>query len=111
MGHLNKHSLELTNRQNGAGVAFDGFIVDCDIRTVEASHQLAHRKNAQCVIINFSFQLVCGDLMGTFKPAARGGYGFVGKITDQFTKWIAAYIFSAAKTKILPHFGCSSLQP
>ena len=30
--------------------------------------------------------------MGLFKPAARGGYEYVSKITDQFTKWIAVYL-------------------
>ena len=38
------------------------------------------------------FQLVYGDLVGPFKPTARGGYEFVGKITDQFTKWSAIYL-------------------
>ena len=30
--------------------------------------------------------------MGPFKPAARGGYEYVSKITDQFTTWIAVYL-------------------
>ena len=30
--------------------------------------------------------------MSPFKPAARGGYEYVSKITDQFTKWTAVYL-------------------
>ena len=30
--------------------------------------------------------------MISFKPAARGDYESVSKITDQFTKWIAVYL-------------------
>ena len=31
--------------------------------------------------------------MSSFKPAARRGYEYVIKITDQFTKWTAVYLF------------------
>ena len=30
--------------------------------------------------------------MDSFKPAARRGYEYVSKITDQFTKWNAVYL-------------------
>ena len=30
--------------------------------------------------------------MGPFKPTAHGGFKFVSKITDQFTKWTAVYL-------------------
>ena len=56
------------------------------------SHQLAHPKKAKHAAINPPFQLVCGDLMSPFKPTAYGGYKFVSKITDQFTKWTAVYL-------------------
>ena len=36
--------------------------------------------------ITAAFQLVYGDLMVPFKYTARGGYEYVSKITDQFTK-------------------------
>ena len=38
LGHVNKRSLELTNRKSGIGVAFDGSIADCDICAVGKSH-------------------------------------------------------------------------
>ena len=30
--------------------------------------------------------------MGPFKPAAREGYSYVSKITDQFTTWTVVYL-------------------
>ena len=55
LGHLNKHSLGLMNRKSGNGVTFDGSIADCDVCTVEKSHQLAHPKKANHVAINSPF--------------------------------------------------------
>ena len=34
LGHLNKRSLELMNRESGNGVAFDGSIANCDVCVV-----------------------------------------------------------------------------
>ena len=110
LGDLNKRSPELMMRNNGKGVAFDGSIAACDVCAVGKSHQLAHPKRANHVAINAPFQLVYGDLMGPFKPTAHGGYMFVSKIADQFTKRTAVYL-SAAKIKPLFCFSPSSLQP
>ena len=95
LGHLNKRSLELMQGHDGNGVAFDGSSDHCDVFAVGKSHQLAHPKKAKHADITVPFQLVYGDLMGSFKPAARGGYEYVSKITDQFTKWTAVYLLCA----------------
>ena len=92
LGHLNKRSLELIQRRDGKGVAFDGTIDHCDVCAVGKSHQLAHPKKAKHADITAYFQLVCGDPMGPFKPAARGSYESLSKITDQFTKWTVVYL-------------------
>ena len=92
LGYLNKKSLELMQRRDGNGVAFDGSIDHCDVCAVGKSHQLAHPKKVKHADITAPFQLAYGDLMGPFKPAARGGYEYVSKITDQFTKWTAVYL-------------------
>ena len=92
LGHLNKRRLELMNRNNGNGIAFDGSIAGIDVRAGGGgSHQLAHPKKSEHIAIKLMapFQLVYGDLMGLFKPTAHGGYMFVSKTTDQFTKLIA----------------------
>ena len=73
-------------RHDGNGVVFDGSIDHCDVCAVGKSQQLAHPKKATHPDITAPFQLVYGDLMGPFKTAARGGYEYVSKITDQFTK-------------------------
>ena len=77
-GHLNKRSLELMQKRDGNGITFDDSI--------------NHPKKAKHVDIMVPFQLVHGDLMDPFKPAARGGYEYVSKITDQLTKWTAVYL-------------------
>ncbi|CAM9618549.1 unnamed protein product, partial [Ascophyllum nodosum] len=64
----------------------------CDVCAVGKNHQLAHLKKAKHADITAPFQLVYGDLMGPFIPAARRGYKFVSKITDQFIKWAAVYL-------------------
>ena len=79
-------------RRDGNGVAFDGSINHCDVCAVRESHRLAHPKKAKHADITTRFQLVYGDLVGAFKPAARGGYEYVSKTTDQFTKWTAVYL-------------------
>ena len=84
LGHLNKHSLEPINRQNGNGFAFDDSMADCDVCAV--GYQLVYPKKAKHATINEPFQLVYGDLMDPFKPTARGGYEFVSEIIEQFTK-------------------------
>ena len=61
--HLNKRSLELMQRRDGDGVAFDGLINHCDVCTVGKSHQLAHPKKAKNADITALFQLVYGDLI------------------------------------------------
>ena len=90
--HLNKTSLELMPRREGNGVAFDGSFDLCDVCAVSKSHHRAHPKKAEHADITPTFQLVYGDLMGPFKPAARGDYEYVSKVTDQFTKWTAVYL-------------------
>ena len=82
LGHLNKRSLEHMQRRDGNGVAFDGSIDHCDVCAVGKSHQLAHAKKAKHADITSPFQLVYRDLMGLFKPAPRGGYEYVSKITE-----------------------------
>ena len=91
LGYLNKRSLELMQRRDGNGVAFDGSIDHCDVCAVGKRRQLAHPKKAKDTDITAPFQSVDGDLVGPVKPATRGGYEYMSKITDQFTKWTAVY--------------------
>ena len=87
-----REAWEDMQRRDGNGVTFDDSIDHCDVCAVGKSHQLAYPKKAKHADITAPFQLVYGDLMGPFKPAARGGYEYMSKITDQFTKWTAVYL-------------------
>ena len=79
-------------RRDGNRITFDGTIADCDVCAVGKSHQLAHPKKAENADIKAPFQLVYADLMGPFAPAAHGGYKYVSKITDHFSRWNAVYL-------------------
>ena len=112
LGHLNKRSLELLNRENGNGVAFDGSIADCNVCAVgKRSHQLPHPKKAKHAAINAPFQIVYGNLVDSFEPTTHhGGHKVVSKITNQGSPSGPQSTFWAAKIKTLPRFSCS-LQP
>ena len=92
LGHLNKRSLKLMQRRDGNRVASDGSIDHCDVCAVGKRHQLAHPKKVKHADITTLFQRGYEALMGSFKPATRGGYKYVSKFTDQFTKWTAVYL-------------------
>ena len=92
LGHLDKKSLELMQRRDVNGVAFDDSIDHTDVYALGKNPQLAHLKKVKHADITVPFQLVYGDLMGTFKPEGREGYKYMSKITDQFTKWTAVYL-------------------
>ena len=92
LGHQNKRTLDFMQRRDGNGITFDGTLADCDVCAVWKSHQLAHPKKAENADIKAPFQLVYADLMGPFAPAAHGGYKYVSKITDHFSRWNAVYL-------------------
>ena len=79
------------NNNNYNGASFDGPVPDCDVCAVGKSLQLAHRKTAD-LKVNFPFQLVFADLMGPLTPEALGGYKYVAKISDEYTKWTETYL-------------------
>ena len=60
LGLLNKGSLELMQRRDGKGVAFDGSIDHCDVCAVGNCHQLAHPKKAKNADIMALIHLVYG---------------------------------------------------
>ena len=58
LGHFNKCNLELMQRRDGNGVAFDGSIDHCDVCAVGKSPQLAHPKKAKDADMTAPFELV-----------------------------------------------------
>ena len=73
---------------------------------VGESYQLANPKKANHAAINTPLQLlVYRDLTGPFIPTTHGGYKFVRKISDQFTKWAAVYLlYSEVQNRALASF-------
>ena len=92
LGHLNRRSLELMQGHDGNSITFDGTIADCDVCAVGKGQQLAHPKKAQHAGITRLLQLCYGDFMSPFTPEAYGGFRYVSKITDQFTRWTVVYL-------------------
>ena len=63
----------------------DGSVPDCDVCVVDKSHQLAHPKTTDHKA-KLLFQLDFADLMGPLTPEALGGYTYITKISDEYTK-------------------------
>ena len=102
-------------RPNCNSIPFDGIIADCDVCAVRKGKQLAHPKKAQHAGITRPFQLCSSDLMGPFTPEAHGGFKYVSKITDQFTRWIAGLLGGEHKLRLrllspICHINCHSLR-
>ena len=90
LGDLNCKSLSLQKKLDNKEVIFDGPVPDCDVSAVAKSHQLAHPKTADHKV-KVPFQLVFADLMGPLTPEAFGGYKYIAKISDEYTKWTALF--------------------
>ena len=94
MGHLNRKSLDLLKKVNNNGISFDGTGPDCDVCAVGKGRQRAHSKTAD-QHVQHPFQLIFADLMGQFTPEALGGYKYVSKISDEYTRWTEIYLLKS----------------
>ena len=85
LGHMNPRNMEVLRNKKGNGVEYTRTISGCDICSVTKSKQQAHPKKSTRKTTR-PMQLVYTDLMGPFTPAAKGGYRFVGKFTDDYSR-------------------------
>ena len=85
LGHINPRNMEVLRNKKGNGVEYTGTISGCDICSVTKSKQQAHPKKSTRKTTR-PMQLVYTDLMGPFTPAAKGGYRFVSKFTDDYSR-------------------------
>ena len=85
LGHMNLRNMEVLRNKKGNGVEYTGTISGCDICSVTKSKQQAHPKKSTRKTTR-PMQLVYTDLMGPFTPAAKGGYRFVSKFTDDYSR-------------------------
>ena len=85
LGHMNPRNMEVLRNKKGNGVEYTGTISGCDICSVTKSKQQAHPKKSTRKTTR-PMQLVYTDLMGPFTPAVKGGYRFVSKFTDDYSR-------------------------
>ena len=85
LGHMNPCNMEVLRNKKGNGVEYTGTISGCDICSVTKSKQQAHPKKSTRKTTR-PMQLVYTDLMGPFTPAVKGGYRFVSKFTDDYSR-------------------------
>ena len=85
LGHMNPRSMELLRRTDGNGVNYTGTVSGCDICALGKSQQKAHPKTTKHKTEG-PMELVYTDLMGSITPAAKGGYTYISKFTDDFSR-------------------------
>ena len=91
LGHTNPRSMERNRRKEGNGVEYTGTESDCDICTLSKSRQQAHPKKSTRTTTR-PMQLIQTDLMGPFPPPAKGGYSYVSKFTDDYSRMKEVYL-------------------
>ena len=77
--------MELLRRKEGNGVEYTETVSDCDICALSKSRQHAHSKKITRTTTR-PMQLIYTDLMGPFTPPAKGGYRYVSKFTDEYSR-------------------------
>ena len=93
LGYLDAQSLYILRKRDGTGITFEGAVWDCNVCAVGKAQQLAHPKTANQKF-NRPFQLCYEYLIGPFTPVTIGGYKYVSKVTDAYTKWTAVYLLT-----------------
>ena len=91
--HLHAQSLDILRKRDCTEITSEGAVLEFDVYAVGKTQQLAHPKTANHKVSR-PLQLCYGDLMGPFTPVATGGYTYVSKITDEYTKWTAVYLLT-----------------
>ena len=91
---INGRYLDVLRRVPGNGVEFTGEVQSCDVCALGKSSRKPHPKHSKNDVTQ-PFQLVTIDVLGELRPVALGGFKFVSKIIDQFTKWLEVFLLKA----------------
>ncbi|CAM9568805.1 unnamed protein product, partial [Hapterophycus canaliculatus] len=91
LGHLNPRSMDVLRKTEGSGVGFTDVLSGCDICALTKSRQQPHPK-ANSRKTQGPMERVYTDLMGPFNPPAQGGYKYVSKFTDDFSRMKEVYL-------------------
>ena len=70
---------------------YTGTVSDCDICALSKSKQQAHPKKSTRATTR-PMHLIYTDLMGPFTPPAKGGYRYVSKFTDDYSRMKEVYL-------------------
>ena len=84
-------SMALLRRKEGNGVEYTGTVSDCDIFALSKNRQYAHPKKSTRTTTR-PMQLIYTDLMGPFTSPAKGGYRYVSKFTDDYSRMKEVYL-------------------
>ena len=90
LGHMNPANMELRRKTEGNGVEYSCTVSGCDICAVGKNTQKAHPKKTKHKT-DGPTELVYTDLLGPITPAALGGYKYVSKFTDDFSRMIEIF--------------------
>lgn len=95
LGHMNPRNMKLLQGIDNNGVDYTNDVTGCSVCAVGKSKQRAHPKRA-IYDITAPMQLVYTDLMGPISPPAIGGFQYVSKFTDHYSRWHELFLI---KTK------------
>ena len=70
---------------------YTGTVSDCDICALSNNRQQAHPKKSTRTTTK-PMQLFYTDLMGPFTPPATGGYRYVSKFPDDYSRMKEVYL-------------------
>lgn len=99
LGHLNSRSMDILRKKDGNGVDFADSMSPCDICAISKSRQLAHPKKTTRKT-TAPMQLVYTDNMGQISPPAKGGFRYVSKFTDDFSRMKEVYLLKAKSESV-----------
>ncbi|CAM9637227.1 unnamed protein product [Ectocarpus sp. 4 AP-2014] len=86
--------MEPLRKKENNGVNFSDSMTPCDICAISKSRQLAHPKKTTRET-TAPMQLAYTDSMRKITPPAKGGFGYVSKLTDAYSRMKEIYLLKA----------------
>lgn len=99
LGHPHEAVVRAVAKIPGAGVSITDPMTKCDTCYVNKSVQQAHPKTTVHKAVA-PLQRVYTDLIGPLSPAAKGGYMYISKFSDEFTRFRAFYLIHSKEEAI-----------
>lgn len=93
LGHPHEAVLRAAAKIPETGVVLKDSLSGFDICAISISAQKKHPRRAEHRA-TMPQERVCTDLLGPVYPVAKGGFRYVSKFTDEFTRFKAVYLIS-----------------